>query len=208
MARPTVSAAAERLFASLGPWARADGDTTGWVLLHLCHALTQSIQDVDVLAADTDTTAGWSVALDPTNAPVDALPWLAQFVGVVLPPGVGAAAQRAAIIAHAGFQRGTLAALGAAIQEQLTGAKSYFIQERYPDAYGVLVQTYAAQTPDPAAVTAAVDAALPAGIVATVQLLSGWNLGQMKTHYTGMTLANLKTDYTGQTLNDLRGTPP
>lgn len=193
--RPTVSDAAERLYVALGPLTRGD-DRHGWVLLNLCAALAAPLADVEDFASDTDTHPGWGRMLDPRVAPARALPWLGQLVGAVVPAGSSESVARELVQANPTWQRGTPAALTAAVRAVLTGSRTVLLTERYTgSAYQVRVSTYAAETSDLAAVTAAVNAALPAGLVATVTVLTGWSVAQAEAAFAGQTVADFETAY-------------
>jgi hypothetical protein len=79
-----------------------------------------------------DGTPGWAILLDPDLCPAEALPYLAQFVGVKLPEGLTEAQQRFRIKATDGFNRGKPSAIIAAAQQFLTGNKTVIIRERDP----------------------------------------------------------------------------
>lgn len=177
MPRPVVSDTAEELYASLGPWQRRDtaiGEATDeWRLLELCEGLAGGLQGVEDIIRDTDDGPGWSIVMDADRAPVDWLPWLGQFVGVRLPPGLSEAEQRARIKNTDGFQRGTPEALKAAARSYLTGSQSVFFIERYGSPYRLQVATLIAETPDPAVVERALLEQKPAGIVLTYATVAG-----------------------------------
>jgi hypothetical protein len=192
--RPIVSDVAERVYTALGPLVEGD-EGYGWVLLHLCHALTAPIADVEAFSGDTDTRPGWAGMLDPTASPDRALPWLGQLVGVQVPPGTSAATARALIQARGGWGRGTPAAITAAARLTLTGGRHVTLTERDGSAYRIRVATYTAETPDTTALHAAVNAALPAGLVAAFDLLTGWTVAQMETEEAAHTIAYLEAHW-------------
>lgn len=66
---------------------------------------------------------------NPATCPKDALPYLAQYVGVVLPTGGTEAEWRALIEAEAGLERGTRSSVEAAIKRVL-GTEPFALQER------------------------------------------------------------------------------
>ena len=177
MVAPVVSANATEALGALGPWGAADSDSTGWALLRVLDAIlgASQLQDVDDWARDDPATGapGWSSWMDPALAPSVALPWLAQFVGVVLSANLTDAQQRSAIQQMQGFQRGTPAAMIAAAQLHLTGTKTVVLTERSTDAYHLKVTTYLAETPTPDAVLAALLTLKPAGIVLTYVVQEG-----------------------------------
>jgi hypothetical protein len=109
---------------------------------------------------------GWSQVVDITRAPTEALPWLAQFVGVTVPVGTSDAVARNLIQNVGGFSRGTAASILAAAQAYLTGTKSVTFTEREagnPYLLGITVKT--AEAPDVSKVLAAITAQKPAGII-------------------------------------------
>lgn len=165
MPRPTpTTALQEDLYASMGPLAYDDANQD-WALLKYCGAMAKALDTVNKYASDDGDYPGWSILLDADRCPEEALPYLAQFVGVTPLAGLSVADQRIRIKSSDGMKRGTLTSLVAAIQATLTGAKTVFIGERNGSAYRLGVGTYPSETPDPAATLAAIIAQKPAGIV-------------------------------------------
>jgi hypothetical protein len=199
--RPTVTPVAERVYTALAPFTEQD-EAYGWPLLLFCDVLTSAAADVEAFAADTDTAPGWSVLLDPTTCPARALPFLGQMVGVQIPPATDEATARALVLARAGWGRGTPFAVLAAVRLYLTGSQTASLTERDGSAYRVKATVYTAEVPDLDALTAAFNAALPAGIVGTVEVLTGWTIAQGETFFTGQTVAQAETYFTGQTVAD------
>src|SRR5262249_13772648 len=121
--------------------------------------------------------------LDPARCPPWALPWLAQLVGLRLPTTLSVPDQRAFISALASHNRGTPAALEAAAGLFLTGNKTVYFPERDPTgtdpAYTLEVVTLDNETPDPAAVAAALQAQKPGGIILNYRHILGWDYQQM-----------------------------
>lgn len=200
MPRPVVSDIAEELYASLGPWARADtviGEQTDeWRLLELCESIGRTIQPVEDITADSDTHVGWGKVLDPDVAPEDWLPWLAQFGGVRVKEGLALPEQRARIKALAGMRRGTPSAIVGAAQQYLTDSKTVFLIERHGSAWRLTVATLADETPDPGAVERAVREQKPAGIVLTVQTVEGGDFDSLRdTHASFDEVTDLYADF-------------
>lgn len=134
---------------------------------------------------DPDYVPGWSSLLDPDNCPAEFLPYLAQFNGTVVPPGTDAVTARAIIKGESGMQRGTgiggtynsstMPAGGsivAAAQRNLTGTQSVTLIERMngsgADAYSFILIVRPEEVLSATALTAAVNAVKPAGIVWTL----------------------------------------
>lgn len=182
MAAPTLSRTAQRLYDALAPLA-ADDARHGYALAHYCAALAKLFDQVaDVSRDDEDTGApGWTVIFDPDEAPVEWLPWMAQFIGVNLPDWLPEADKRARIKAADGFRRGTVGAMVAAARAFLTGTRTVFLFERHGgSAYRLAVSTLASETPDPARVEQALVEQKPAGIVLTHNVVTGGDFNALR----------------------------
>jgi hypothetical protein len=184
----TPDSFAARLYLALAPLAQQDL-AYSWSLLILCNAIGTMYQEVEDLVRDTSGGPGWSPLMDLDRCPSYALGWLAQLVGVRLLPGASDADNRARIASTDGFKRGTAAALIGAAQSTLTGAQTVVFRERdstaaSPDyAYYLTVETYADQTPDPAATERALLAQKPAGIVLTYRTATGQDYATLHADY-------------------------
>jgi hypothetical protein len=167
MVRPVVSVAAEDIYAGLGPWAEADGEETGWALLHLCEALTwQGLQPIYTYALpDPDGNLGWSILFDVDRIPAEAMGYLAQYIGVALPAGNDRAQNQDLIVNRPGWKRGRPDTITSAVQTTLTGSKRITLLERDTSAYHATIQTYSHQTPDPAATEAVIADVKPGGLI-------------------------------------------
>lgn len=115
---------------------------------------------------------------DPTQAPIEWLPWLAQLVGATLDPSASEQEQRDTITyATSGWRGGTRAAIADAAKSALTGSRyARIVPHTKPDGSGGLmagtiwdltIVTRTSETPDPGAVLGAVlrKGAKPAGVV-------------------------------------------
>lgn len=163
MAHPTT----ERWHEAIGEGFTAEDDGQ---LLDYMDAVGDQLGDVDDLVRDTDTTPGWGTLFDIDLVDAAHLAFLAQWVGARFPGGLSEAEQRAYAQARPGWGRGRPAAILAAAAAQLTGSKTVVMFERDGgNAYQLRVRTYDAETPDPAAVEAAVRAVKPGGIVLTYE---------------------------------------
>lgn len=131
-----MSTFAERAIERMAPWNTGpviDGSTD---LERYLRALAAMFEPVEALAAEVGEdgapgyTPAWGTLLDVDTAPADALPYLAMYVGVVLPTGVSEAEARELIKTHAGFSRGTRASIEAAIERNLAPGTTFQIVER------------------------------------------------------------------------------
>lgn len=165
---------AEQMYEALGPFAEDDesGD-----LQAFCEVLCGPLEPIWERVRDRDDMPGWTLLFNADLAPVEALPWLAQFVGVQLQPGWSEQEQRDAIKDPPGFRRGTRAAMRRDVQRTLTGTKSLSIFERDGSAYALTVRTLTSETPDEAATLAAVLGQKPIGLALDYDAIAGqtWN---------------------------------
>lgn len=163
---------------------------------------------------------GWSIIFDPDRCPTYALPWLAQCVGVRFDTTQNTdATQRAAIRGEQAFQRGTLQALQAAANKYLVAGQVINIYERTPDPYSLTVvislpqiaqqtfaqigatyatfaayklafSTFSQPAYAQAQITAALQAAKPAGLIMTINVVTGPTFAVIKADFA--TFATLK----------------
>lgn len=159
-----------------------------------CRALLHPLERTNGLIRESDAGPGWSGLLDPARAPAAALPWLGQFVGVRVTRGATSLAQRDEIVSAAGFRRGRPSSIVAAVAATLTGGRTVIVTERVGgEAYQLLVQTYADQTPDAGVAEAAARSQKPAGIVLTFQVVGGQTYAQLSGRFG--TYADLPVEY-------------
>lgn len=157
---PTVSEATARVYAGLPEVYRDADPATGYQLLRYLSLLGDQLGDVEVLL-DRFTDRGELV--DPALADPRWLEWLAQLVGVRAAGATTAEARDLITGAATGWRAGTPESIRAAARGALTGSR--YVDVRPDGAHRIRVQTVATETPDPAAVTAAVERAgvRPAG---------------------------------------------
>lgn len=171
--------AAERAWRLLGHL-RHDPESDA-LLLGLVRALTSELERASLVAHGDATLRPWQAITDPVAAPAWALPYAALWTGGRMPrrlPGESEAdyiaRARHAVIYPRGIRRGSAAIALEAARRHLTGQRRVEFRERWEDdPWSLLVVTYAAETPDPGAVGAAIREVLPAGIVLTHNVLDG-----------------------------------
>lgn len=156
-----ITTLAQRVYNSMAPVTVKDnGD-----LKMYTEAISQMTSEIELLCRDdADGNPGWSIILDVDRCPEKYLPWLAQIAGSTLPSGLNEADKRLWIKSTYGWKRGTFASVTNAPKPYLTGSKTVYIRERTPDAYSFFIGTLTDETPDAAAVEAAIKAAKPAGL--------------------------------------------
>ncbi len=183
-ARPTVHRVTERAYERVAAIAQNDPRLTqlehldadrDWALLRMLDAMLAPLRQLDAVMGGQGDNEGWEVVMDVDTCPAEHLGWLAQFHGVQLRPGLSDQQQREWVRDGWGINRGTPAAIRAAVQTTLTGTRNVDIYERAGGAYRLLVTTWTSQTPDPAATESALRAAVPAGLVVTFETRVGQN---------------------------------
>lgn len=115
----------------------------GYPLLCWMEGIGSQLQALDSIGRDQGTVPGFASLLTLDECPDDALPWLAQFVGLRFTTaqlGNGAAAQRLAIATPGNWSRGTPAAIAAAAAPYLIPPGQVTIIERTPDPYSFTVE--------------------------------------------------------------------
>ena len=179
---PSPGPFGQDLYNELQALARDDVNQS-WALLALVTAIGSGFDPVESWARDgAQGQAGWSILVDLDRAPIEALPWLGQFVGVSIPSSLDDATARARIFGKAGFSRGTLPAIAQAAQTHLTGSKDVLIIERYQgDAYKLYVATRTAQTPSTTKTLADIIAAKPAALGLVYETITGQTFNELLT---------------------------
>lgn len=194
MPAPAPDTVAQEILDALAPMLYNDvGDNLATYLTSIANV---GIQEVEDYASDDPVTGaiGWSMVIDIDRAPDVALPWLAQFVGVVLDEGLTLAQQRQQIIDAANWKRGTPQALKDAPKPFLTGTKSVIFRERFGGSGKLTVITYTSETAISAKVLAALMAVKPAGIVLNYEVHDGQDFQSLLTNHP--TFANVFSSYT------------
>jgi hypothetical protein len=167
---PTLTPTAERLLDSLGPL-DADAAANDYVLQHFVSVLALGWDTVaEVIRDREDGRPGFAVLFDPDECPGAFLEWAAQFVGVVMLPGLTEAQQQLRIRETGGARRGTPQAIEGAAKQFLVGpggtgdTAAVYIVERHGSPYELTVYTLDSQTPDATSVRRGLLDQKPAGL--------------------------------------------
>jgi hypothetical protein len=161
----------------LGPFLQADDGS----LASFVDAQCGPLRKPDQYSRDgKNGEPGWSILLDLERVPIEAVAWLAQFVGATVAPQsasetdeVYLARAKNTIRNVPGWNRGTPAALAAAGRVTLTGNQFIILRERHPDPDSLTVITRASETPDRDATLAALLTQKVAGIKLIHSVLAG-----------------------------------
>lgn len=193
---------------ALAPMLYAEADTDNALTDYLT-GLSQPFELVETWASDTDTHIGWSLLLDVERCPVEALPWLAQIVGLTLDTSLSEADQRQQIEDVSNWKRGTPDAIKSVPAPYLTGSKTVIFRERYDGSgndapYYMEVITLASETTDATKVESAIRAQKAEGNILTYVNATGQDLQSVKDNFA--TLQDVKDTYA--TLGGLKTNTP
>jgi hypothetical protein len=151
-----------------------DDVNQGHALQTYLGGLGLNFEIVEEYARDTDDgKIGYSILVDATRVPDEAIPWLGQFVGITITQGLPPDQQKEQLIGLGNWKRGTVAALKAAPLPFLTGSQTVIVKERDTSPYHFEVITYADETTDSAKVLEALMSQKPAGLIMTYIVFSG-----------------------------------
>jgi hypothetical protein len=177
---PTFSQALIKLLQPMFYADAANGNALSTYLSSMGDSLFQILQDWSSDTTDVPPKPGYSILVDSTRVPDVAVPWLAQFVGLVISDSLPPSQQHSMLNGLGAWKRGTVAALQAAPLPWLTGSQTVLVKERDTSAYHLQVTTYASETTNSTAVAAALQANKPAGLVLTYVLYSGQKAFQVR----------------------------
>jgi hypothetical protein len=183
---PTFTFTGERFYDTFAPFHDMDA-VQGYPLAYFCAAMAVPFDPVAELTRDQDDgTPGWAILFDPYACPEPLLPWLAQWEGVEIPPGLDTDEVRALIDEAPAQQRGTPEAIVSTAQRYLTGSRRVIMRERYPadDAGALYLRTVTSETPDAALVEQVLQKRqIPAGIVLDYATVDGSTYGIMEADF-------------------------
>jgi hypothetical protein len=156
---------------------------------------------------------GWTSLFDPDLCPAKALPYLAQYVGEVLPEGLwetDEAAAREWINDNPNSRRGTNRAIFLAAQRRLTGSRLVSIVNRDglgtdEDVDRLTVATYIVETPDPEGTRRDIESVAPYDVDLNIELRTGQSWGDVRATYASWTdVMNANVTW-GEVAADLAG---
>lgn len=131
-------------------------------------AVGSMFAEVESFCDDADGSLSWSKMFDPTRCPAIALPYLAQWVGEILPVGLSEAQSRQWIEDNPSAMRGTFYGIARGAQRTLDQGSTQTVllwpahkQDGTADLDYVSMITFADQTPDPSATLASAQSLAP-----------------------------------------------
>lgn len=157
------------MYQQLGPQVALADPATGWATANLCAVLAAPVEDVTAWSSDTPTMPGWGTVMDVDTGPLEVLQWLGQYDGQQIDPTLPDTEQRRQIKEARGAKRGRPSAIKSDVAAVLTGTQFVDLIENDGGDFLCTVVTHTAETPDPAAVTAALAnrATKPLGVIYT-----------------------------------------
>ncbi|HUB99261.1 MAG TPA: phage tail protein [Solirubrobacterales bacterium] len=163
----------EQLYEALGFHREADPNQ-GDALRKFCEAWSAPLEPAyEIVRERTDGTASWGVLFDPDRCPAESLPYLAQYVGVVITPEMSEQQIREEIAQPTGWSRGQEASIRIACQRTLTGARRVTVRPRTPAPGFHYIRTLLLETPEPARTEAVLRRSLAAWEVLDYEAVDG-----------------------------------
>ncbi|HXS32239.1 MAG TPA: phage tail protein [Solirubrobacterales bacterium] len=162
----------EQLYEALGYHQEAD-PATGYALRQFCEGWCGTLQPVHELVRERDDGPAWAILFDVDECPAASLPYLAQYVGVVLTPEMSEADIREAIREPVGWARGRLPAIKISGKPTLTGTRRVIVRPRTPVPGAHYIRTLATETPEEERTRVRLRAAVPAWEVLDYEAIAG-----------------------------------
>jgi hypothetical protein len=179
---------ADLLYEALG--FHVEDDASG-DLRDFCEALCSPTEEVAELVSEgEDGEAGWSLAFDVDDCPASMLPYLAQFVGVVITPEMSEAQIREEIRKPTGWERGQEPSIDIGVRRTLTGTQWVSIRPNKPETGKTYVATLNTETPSPTRTERIARSLVPAWMVLVYEAIVGvtWTNVESSLKYTTFTL--------------------
>jgi hypothetical protein len=174
MSEPTLG---DLLYEGLGWFRRLDEEGSG-DLRGMCEAIMAPLEPAYDISRPRLDRPGWDIAFDPDEAPVELLPWLAQFVGVQLTPEMSEQQMRDEIREPTGWKRGQDESIRVALRRTLVATVEgeeplVIIRPNTPSAGHHYIRTLASQTPEPERTKVVLRSKVPAWSVLDYEAITG-----------------------------------
>lgn len=188
----------ELLYSALG-FHLEDDPGQGYPLRKFCEAWCKPIQPIYEIAGGADGLPPWSILFDVDNCPTASLPYLAQYVGVVITPDMSEEQIRNEIREPTGWKRGQTEALRIATRVTLKPVAEeellVIIHPRTPGAGQHYVRTLLAQTPEPERTKRVIREKLPAWEVLDYEAITGPTVADVAASAKWTTVADLAAKF-------------
>lgn len=185
---PITTRVGADLYEALAPMAFADA-AMGWALAIYLDVSGLAVEEVAFLVrADSEGNDGWSAFADPARCPDSFLRTLAQWAGIRWPGRMPLDYLRTLIGGKgSGLWRGTRSALIAEVRRFLPDRWQnalYFEERADGNPYLLRIFTYSFVDHDEAAVRAALEFAVPAGLMLDYEVRDGQTWGMLNESHT------------------------
>lgn len=197
----------EILYNSLGYHRDLDAGTD-FTLRKFCEAWCAPLQGIYDIVRERSDSPSWAILLDADNCPADSLPYLAQYVGVVITPEMSEQQIRNEIKEPTGWARGRPPAIRIATQRTLQSVEGeellVIIRPRTPEVGHHYVRTLLSQTPDPDRTEYVLRHAIPAWELLDYEAISGVTVADVAASAKWKTVADLAAAWpTVQALSEI-----
>lgn len=166
----------EELYEALG-FHRGPDAEHGFALRVFCEGWCSTLQPVHDLVRERADGPAWAILFDVDRCPADSLPYLAQYVGVVITAEMSEEQIRNEIREPTGWARGQLPSIKIATRRTLRSVAGeelvVIVRPRTPEVGRHYVRTLLSQTPDPERARRIVRQAVPAWEVLDYAAIDG-----------------------------------
>lgn len=190
----------EQLYEAMG-WFR-EQDTSG-DLRKACEAWCAPLQRIYDVVRERDGQSGWAILFDPDECPAVYLPYLAQYVGAVLTPGMSVEQQRLEIKEPTGWKRGQVASIELIAKRESSVADPWVrVRPRFPGPGEIYIRRLAGETPNPDRVeTELLENGIPAWELLDFAVIEGVTVADVAASTEWTTVADLAAAFA--TVDDL-----
>jgi hypothetical protein len=197
----------EQLYEAMGWYASRDAEF-GYPLRLVCEIWCAPLQRIYDIVRERDDQAGWAIALDPDEAPVEYLAFLSQWVGAVLTPGMSVEQQRLEIREPTGWRRGQVPSIELIAKRESSAPDPWVrVRPRFPGPGEIYIRRLVSETPNPTRVeTELLDHGIPAWELLDFDVIEGVTVADVAASTNWETVADLAAAFT--TVQDLTNVLP
>jgi hypothetical protein len=192
----------ELLYESMGYHLESD-EENDFALRKLCEALCFPMQPIYDLVRERDGQKGCAMLLDPDQCPVQWLPYLAQWVGAVLTPGMSEEQRRLEIKEPTSWKRGQVPSIELIAKRESSVDDPWVrVRSRFPGPGEIYIRRLASETPNPARVeTELLEHGVPAWELLDFGVIEGVTVADVAASEKWTTVADLAAAFA--TVDDL-----
>jgi len=162
----------ESLYEALGFHRGPDGEHD-FALRVFCEGWCSTLQPVHDLVRERADGPAWAILFDVDMCPAESLPYLAQWVGVVITPEMSEAQIREELREPTGWARGQLPSIRLTGKRTLIGSRRVIVRVREPAVGFHYIRTLKSETPEEERTRAQLRTAVPAWEVLDYAAIDG-----------------------------------